>query len=132
VATIQTFTISRLAREAGVNVETVRYYQRRGLMPLPDNAQGIRRYGVGDASRLRFIKRAQSMGFTLEEVKSLIQLRQRPSCRATRALSLEKLNAIDEQIGHLRQLREELASMIDECDNNSEETECPAMQRIEH
>jgi MerR family transcriptional regulator, mercuric resistance operon regulatory protein len=127
-----TFTISRLARDAGVNIETVRYYQRRGLMPLQAQRNGIRRYNEKDTERLRFIKRAQSMGFSLEEVRSLIQLRQNPSCRATRAIAIEKLKALDEQIVHLQELRDELASMADRCARNSVEGVCPVIERIEH
>jgi len=126
------FTISRLALEGGVSVETVRYYQRRGLLRVPDQPQGVRRYVQTDADRLRFIKRAQAMGFTLEEVRSLVQLREHPSCRTTRAIAMEKFSAIDEQIHQLQTLKAELASMIDECDRNLQDSKCPAIQRMEH
>ena len=129
---LETFTISHLARHAGVNVETVRYYQRRGLMPLPDGGAGVRRYTENDAEKLRFIKRAQSFGFSLDEVKSLIQFRQKPSCQATRALAITKIAAIDEQMSHLQQLRDDLASIVDECASNTQEGDCPAIKRIEH
>ena len=68
-------TIGSLADEAGVNVETIRYYQRRGLMPEPDKpAQGYRRYDATTVKRVRFIKRAQALGFTLEEIGGLLKL----------------------------------------------------------
>jgi MerR family transcriptional regulator, mercuric resistance operon regulatory protein len=125
------FTIAHLAREGGVNV--VRYYQRRGLMPLPARPlNGIRHYGVADADRLRFIKRSQAMGFTLHEIKNLLQLRSRKSCRATRALTEAKVEAIDLQIRHLRELRKELAHIVDACNANSEDSSCPALERLEH
>lgn len=127
------FTISHLAREGGVNVETIRYYQRRGLMPLPTRPlNGVRHYREADTDRLRFIKRSQAMGFTLEEIKSLLQLRLRRSCQATRTLAVAKLKAIDVQIGQLRELREELAQMVDQCNANREDSSCPALERLEH
>jgi MerR family mercuric resistance operon transcriptional regulator len=127
------FTISHLAREGGVNVETIRYYQRRGLMPLPARPlNGVRHYREADADRLRFIRRSQAMGFTLEEIKSLLQLRSRHSCQATRTLAVAKLETIDLQIRQLRELRKELAEMIHQCDANREDSSCPALERLEH
>ena len=83
-------TIGRLAEAADVHVETVRYYQRRGLLAEPARPPGtVRRYSDADIERLRFIKRAQVMGFTLAEIESLLRMRQRPSCRATRSLAAE-------------------------------------------
>ena len=71
----ESFTIARLAQSAGVHVETVRYYQRLRLIPRPERpAGGVRRYTSSDAERLRFIKRAQAMGFTLGEMSSLLDL----------------------------------------------------------
>ena len=79
------YTIAGLAAAAGVHIETIRYYQRLKLVPeLPRPIGSIRRYTHADADRLRFIKRAQAMGFTLEEITSLITLQARRSCRATR------------------------------------------------
>jgi MerR family mercuric resistance operon transcriptional regulator len=74
-------TIARLAAAAGVGVETVRYYQRRGLLPVPASAGAVRRYDAGHVRRLRFIRRAQAAGFTLEEIGELLALdRLRSSC----------------------------------------------------
>lgn len=125
------FTIAGLAHAAGVNVETVRYYQRLGLIPEPARPLGgVRRYATADADRLRFIKRAQAMGFTLVEIKKLLKLRVRRSCRATRALAAAKLRLIDERIRELRRLRRELALVIADCDANSEDSVCPAIDRL--
>ena len=78
-------TIGRLADEAGVNVETIRYYQRRGLMAEPDKpASGHRRYGPAAIKRVRFIKRAQVLGFTLDEVASMLELDEACACAETR------------------------------------------------
>lgn len=131
--TTQTFTIAGLANAAAVNVETVRYYQRRGLMPEPTRpAGGVRRYARADAERLRFIKRAQAMGFTLEEIKNLLSLRVRRSCRATRELAAAKLDLVAARIEELRQLRNELAEMVAACDANAEESCCPMIERLAH
>jgi DNA-binding transcriptional MerR regulator len=86
------YTIAGLARAAGVHIETIRYYQRLKLVPEPPRPLGsIRRYSEVDAERLRFIKRAQAMGFTLSEITSLLTLQRRRSCRATRELAAGKL-----------------------------------------
>jgi MerR family transcriptional regulator, mercuric resistance operon regulatory protein len=127
----RTYTIARLAAEAGVHVETIRYYQRLKLAPEPPRpVGGIRRYGEADADRLRFIKRAQAMGFTLEEIRSLITLQARRSCRATRDLAATKLRVVDVRIRELRHLRKELAGLIADCDANIEDTTCPVIQRL--
>lgn len=126
-----TYTIARLAAAAGVHVETIRYYQRLKLAPEPPRPLGgIRRYGEADADRLRFIKRAQAMGFTLEEIRSLITLQARRSCRATRDLAATKLSVVDARIRNLRHLRKELAGLIAECDANKQDTRCPVIQRL--
>jgi MerR family transcriptional regulator, mercuric resistance operon regulatory protein len=127
----RTYTIARLAAEVGVHIETIRYYQRLKLAPEPPRpVGGIRRYGEADADRLRFIKRAQAMGFTLEEIRSLITLQARRSCRATRDLAATKLRIVDARIRELRHLRKELAGLIADCDANIEDTTCPVIQRL--
>ena len=127
----RTYTIARLAAAAGVHVETIRYYQRLKLAPEPPRpVGGIRRYGEADADRLRFIKRAQAMGFTLEEIRSLISLQARRSCRATRDLAATRLCMVDARIQDLQHLRKELAGLIAECDANTQDTKCPVIQRL--
>lgn len=124
-------TIGALAVAAGVHVETVRYYQRRGLVTQPPRPQGgVRRYGEADAERLRFIKRAQAMGFTLAEVDNLMTLRKRRSCRATRELAVAKLGIIDARLRELRQLRADIAQLIAGCDANTEDAQCPVIERL--
>ena len=127
----QRYTIARLAAAAGVHVETVRYYQRRKLVPKPIlPLGGIRRYTEADAERLRFIKRAQAMGFTLVEIESLLMLRTRRSCHATRALAATKLQIVDDRIHELRHLRSELAELIASCEANLEDATCPVIERL--
>ena len=125
------YMIAGLAAAAGVHVETIRYYQRLKLVPEPPRPIGsIRRYTEADADRLRFIKRAQAMGFTLAEITSLIALQARRSCRATRELAATKLRLVDARIRELRDLRKELAGLIADCDANPQDTQCPVMQRL--
>lgn len=127
----QPYTIARLAAAAGVHVETIRYYQRRKLIPKPiPPLGGVRRYAEADAERLRFIKRAQAMGFTLIEIESLLKLRTRRSCHATRELAATKLRIVDGRIRELRHLRSELAELIAGCDANSVDSTCPVIERL--
>ncbi len=124
-------TIAGLATAAGVHVETVRYYQRRGLMPEPPRPLGsVRRYSQADVERLRFIKRAQSVGFTLAEIRTLLGLRTRRSCRTTRELAAAKLRVMDGRIRELRHLRRELAYWIADCDANTEDAACPVIEHL--
>lgn len=125
------YTIARLADAAGVHVETIRYYQRRRLIPTPELPPGgIRRYHDADVEQLRFIKRAQAMGFTLNEIASLLTLRDRRSCHATRELAAAKLRLVDGRIRELRDLRHELAELIADCDASPEDGSCPVIERL--
>ena len=126
------FTIARLAQAADVHVETVRYYQRRGLLAEPAREPGsIRRYSDADVETLRFIKRAQGVGFTLEEAANLLALRSRVCCSATRTLAASKLEMIDRRLTELHQLRDELAQWIADCDANPTEASCPVIDHLE-
>lgn len=127
----QSYTIGSLAAAAGVHVETIRYYQRRGLVPEPPRPRGsVRRYSDEDADRLRFIKRAQSVGFTLAEIQSLLELRVAKSCRATRELAASKLELVKSRVRELRHLQRDLALWIAECDANAEESSCPVIDHL--
>ena len=128
----ESLTIGVLAKAANVNVETVRYYQRRGLLREPARPlNGIRRYGAADVSRLRFIKHAQQSGFTLDEVKALLRLSGRPACGASRTLAATKLAAIEEKMRMLARLRRELRDWVAACDANSGDN-CPALEKLAH
>ena len=126
------FTIARLAQAADVHVETVRYYQRRGLLAEPAREPGsIRRYSDADVETLRFIKRAQGAGFTLEEAANLLALRSRVCCSATRAVTASKLDMIDQRLAELRDLRAQLAGWIADCDANPTEATCPVINHLD-
>lgn len=126
------FSIGSLAKAAGVNVESVRYYQRRGLLPEPSRALGsIRHYGVADVERLRFIKRAQAVGFTLAEILTLLMLRANVCCSATRSLAVTKVQMIEHRCEELQQLRAELVRWIADCDANRADVTCPVIEHLE-
>jgi MerR family mercuric resistance operon transcriptional regulator len=128
----ESLTIGELAKAASVHVETVRYYQRRGLLREPARPlNGIRRYGAADVSRLRFIKHAQQSGFTLHEVQALLGLSGRPACRASRTLAAKKLEAIEDKLRILTRLRRELRAWIVACDANTADF-CPALEKLAH
>jgi len=108
-------TIGTLARRAGVNVETVRYYQRIGLLREPPKpAQGYRRYPPDDVSRIHFIKRAQELGFSLKEVAELLELND-GSCATARRMAEQKRGQIAARIDDLKRMHTTLSAMIDAC-----------------
>ena len=109
-------TIGGLAKAAGVGVETVRYYQRRGLLPEPPRPPGeVRRYGDEDLKRLRFIRSAQAAGFTLAEIKELLDLDASDDRARARELAQSRVAAIDAKIEELREARDALAGLAAAC-----------------
>jgi MerR family transcriptional regulator, mercuric resistance operon regulatory protein len=109
-------TIGGLARAAGVGVETVRYYQRRGLLPEPARPPGeVRRYGEEDAKRLKFIRSAQAAGFTLNEIKELLDLDAADDRDRAHELAQARVAALDTKIAELRQARDALAGLATAC-----------------
>ena len=123
-------TIGRLAEAAGVHLETIRYYQRRGLLAEPKRpAGGIRRYGADAVARLGFIRRSQEVGFTLEEVKALLKLGETPSCRGARTLAAKKLELVELRLRDLERMRGALAELIGQCDAGRERN-CPIIESL--
>ena len=123
-------TIGKLAEEAGVNIETIRYYQRRGLLAEPTKPpEGYRRYPSATAKRVRFIKRAQALGFTLEEIAGLLSLDASTACAETRELAAHKLALIDAKIGELGAMRDGLTALVAKCDSGSKGA-CPIIQTL--
>lgn len=109
----QGMTIGRLAKAAGVNVETIRYYQRRGLITEPSKPQGgHRRYPPGAMARIAFIRRAQQLGFSLAEVKDLLQHADGRNHRETRRIAERKHENLDLHIGQLTRMRRRLKALI--------------------
>lgn len=123
-------TIGRLAAAADVHVETIRYYQRRGLVPEPERPQGgVRRYGEADISRLRFIRRAQAAGFRLDEIEGLLQVNGRSACEQTRLLIEQKLSEVRQRIEELQLLEAGLKQWVSECRATAGGT-CSARDRL--
>lgn len=123
----QPFTIGILAKEAGVTVETVRYYQRRRLLRQPQRPlNGVRSYDEADLVRLRLIKRAQQLGFTLTEIDDLIVHVEGGACRAVKLLARDKLENIDSRIDVLEKVRDTLKSLVGSCKGKCPEP-CPVI-----
>lgn len=124
-------TIGRLAKAAGVNVETIRYYQRRGFVDEPSKPLGGQRcYAAEAIKRVRFIKRAQQLGFTLEEVRNLLRLEDGQSCRETRLLAEQKLALIQQRIDDLARMRRLLTGLIGECAAGKRPRSCPIIATL--
>ena len=129
--TSNTLTIGKVADQAGVHVETIRYYQRLGLIGEPVRALGrIRRYDEKAICRLRFIKRAQQLGFSLDEVRNLLALEDGQSCSETRALAQKKLAAIDERVADLKRMQKLLKNLIAECERGKRPRACPIIATL--
>jgi MerR family mercuric resistance operon transcriptional regulator len=123
-------TIGQLAKSAGVNVETIRYYERQQLIEQPDKpSQGYRRYPVETLFRVLFIKRAQRLGFTLAEIFSLIGLSQ-GHCSDVQCLAENKLVTIRQKIKDLQRLEKSLKTLVGECQINSDEARCPIIESL--
>lgn len=129
-------TIAGLAKAGGVGVETIRYYQRRGLIGTPERSGGsghgggIRRYGEADVRRLRFIRSAQAAGFTLEEIAELLALDATGDRARARALATARIAALDAKIAELEQARASLRRLADECGAGSDGP-CPILRAFE-
>ena len=124
-------TIGQVAKEAGVHKETIRYYQSLGLVLEPERRPGsVRRYGASTAARLQFIKRAQQLGFTLDEVGKLLLLEDGQSCGETRKLAVHKLALIKERIGDLNRMRRLLEGLIEECQRGKRPRTCPIISTL--
>lgn len=128
--TPQTYTIGRLARAAGVNVETVRYYQRVGLVEEPPKPfDGYRRYPAATADRIVFIKRAQQLGFTLREIRELLELGD-GRCTDVRRRAEEKRAQVNAQIKDLRVLRKTLDGLIEACLAGRDDAHCAIVETL--
>ena len=108
-------TIGKLAEAGGVGVETIRFYQRKELLPVPVRDGGIRRYDQEDLRRLRFIRKAQQAGFTLEEIKELIDLDSGHDHDRAQHMAKKRLAKLDEQIAELQRARASLQRLAESC-----------------
>ncbi len=124
----------RLADEGGVGIQTVRYYERIGLLPSPPRApNGNRRYSETDAKRLRFIRSAGELGFTLDEIRELLELRVElgEPCDSVATTASQVIERIDTKVAELEKMRSALGDLRDACEANDPTSECPILEALE-
>jgi MerR family mercuric resistance operon transcriptional regulator len=125
------YTIAGLAQAAGVGVETVRYYERRGLVAQPERAAGTyRRYRAGHVHRIRFIRRAQELGFKLEEIETLLALEDGTDRRTIRRIAGDRLEEIRRRLADLKRMEHVLAHLLHECEAHEKAPRCPIIAAI--
>lgn len=127
------FTTAKLAKEGGVNVETIRYYERQGLLPKPPRTpSGYRLFSADSVQRLRLVRRAQELGFTLNEIKELLALKVRrgSSCADVRRKAEAKIADVDAKIRHLQAIRAALHEITATCSGNGPVTNCSILEAL--
>jgi MerR family mercuric resistance operon transcriptional regulator len=125
------FTISQLAKAAQVNVETIRFYERKGLLEQPDKpSQGYRKYSEQALASVVFIKRAQKLGFTLSEIASLLAL-SATNCDDVQHLAENKLKLIENKLTDLVNLKDSLVGLISACKSNPSNDKCPIINSLQ-
>ena len=126
-------TIGTVAKRAGVPIDTIRYYEREGLLPEPlRRASGYRSYGEGTVAQLRFIRRAKALGFTLEEIRDLLALsadRQR-GVKAVKQRAEQRLAAIETRIAELQRVRDGLVELVASCPGHGAPEQCPILRAL--
>jgi MerR family transcriptional regulator, mercuric resistance operon regulatory protein len=128
---MNSLTIAGLAHEAGVGVETIRFYQRKGLIPKPERPlHGVRHYGLNDVERVHSIKAAQRVGFTLAEIAQLMALRSGAQCAEARELAERKLVDVRAHLSDLRHIESTLVALIARCDANEADAPCPMIETL--
>ena len=126
-------TIGALAKRVGVAIDTIRYYEREGLLPEPRRrASGYRSYGEEAASQLRFIRRAKGLGFTLDEIRELLALSadRHRGVEAVKQRAEQRLAAIDERIAELQRVRDGLAQLVETCPGHGSPEACPILRAL--
>lgn len=124
-------TIGRLAKQAGVNIDTIRYYERNGLIPNPPRRlSGYREYGSADVARLRFILRAKDLGFTLAEIGELLSLSAGRDVKGVKARAEKRLEQVEHKIKELQRVRRGLKTLIEACPGHGELERCPIIAAL--
>lgn len=123
-------TIGRLAKAAGVGVETVRYYQSRGLLRVPATNGSFRVYPAATVHRIGFIKRAQALGFTLDEVRSLLDLEDGRNRRAIQSVAEARLGQIEDKLADLQRMRGALSDLLHRCRHTGPAQACPIIETL--
>jgi Hg(II)-responsive transcriptional regulator len=127
-------SIGQVAKQTGVTVETVRFYEKRGLIEQARRtASGYRQYSPGTVKRVRFIQHAKDAGFTLNDIAELLALRQAPgeTCAPIRERAREKIEAVDSRLRDLQRIRDALSKLVGKCDANDPMGDCPIMESLE-
>ena len=128
----ENLSIGVFAKAAGVNVETIRFYQRKGLLPEPDKPYGsIRRYGEADVTRVRFVKSAQRLGFSLDEVAELLRLEDGTHCEEASTLAEHKLKDIREKMADLTRMESVLSELVCACHARKGNVTCPLVTALQ-
>ena len=125
--------IGELAQRAGVGIDTVRYYERQGLLPLPERlASGYRRYDPSDVARLHFVRRAKALGFTLGEIRELLALsgRRENDMGGLKATAMEKLADVEVKLAELTRIRDGLQSLVASCPGHGALEQCPILNAL--
>ncbi len=125
-------TIGRLARAAGVDVETIRYYQQRGLLPVPAAVGAFRHYPAELTARIRFVKRAQELGFSLDEIGELLRLEDGTHRSAIRQITSARLDQIEHKLRDLKRMQKVLKHLVAECEHTRSSLPCPIIAALEH
>ncbi|WP_033536797.1 Hg(II)-responsive transcriptional regulator [Caballeronia zhejiangensis] len=128
----ESLTIGAFAKAAGVNVETIRFYQRKGLLPEPAKPYGgIRRYGEGDVTRVRFVKSAQRLGFSLDEIADLLKLEDGTHCDEASSLAGHKLRDIQDKLADLERMEAVLTQLVCACHSRKGNVSCPLIASLQ-
>jgi DNA-binding transcriptional MerR regulator len=126
--------IGEFSQRAGVAIDTVRYYERQGLLPEPvRRASGYRSYAEGDVSRLRFVRRAKGLGFSLDEIRGLLDLSGRPEddMGGLKAAAITKLADVEARIEELARIRDGLRTLVDACPGHGALQQCPILHALD-
>ena len=126
----ETLTIGRLARAAGVGVETIRYYQQRGLLPVPAGEGSFRQYPVALTARIHFIKRAQELGFSLDEITELLKLEDGAHRTSIRRIATDRLAQIETKVADLQRMQKTLKHLVAECRHTRRDLPCPIIASL--
>lgn len=128
---LENLTIGAFAKAAGVNVETIRFYQRRGLLSEPDRPYGsIRRYGRLDVERVRFVKSAQRLGFSLDEIAQLLRLEDGTHCREAATIAAHHLEDVRIRLAALARMESVLSDLVGRCQSRRGKISCPLIASL--
>ena len=127
-------TIGEVAKQTGVTVETIRFYEKQGLIATPHRSEsGYRQYKAETIKRVRFIQRAKDVGFTLKDIAELLALKKEPgtSCSDIKLRALEKMSEVDKKVEDLKRIHDSLSQLVVKCSGSGDLSECPILESLE-